>query len=204
MLWNFKKLLNDNGIAPNGVIQIGSHFFQEKEDFINAGIKNFVLIEPQKHAFEQLKERAKDLSSALLYNVAISNFNGTDVMLCSDNDGQSSSLLVPKEHQKEYPGVHFTREETVQVWKLDNLGFDREKYNILYMDIQGNELNALKGMEQTLFWIDCIYTEVNFKELYEDCGLLSDLEKFLAKNNFHRIAIGPEINGWSDAFYVKK
>ena len=204
MLWNFKTLLSENGIEPKGIIQIGAHHFQEKQDFLEAGIKHFVLIEPQKQAFEILKQRASDLSDVLLYNIAISNFNGDDDLICSDNEGQSSSLLIPSKHTQEYPMVLFNRVERVQVWKLDNITFDREKYNILYIDIQGNELNALKGMPQTLFWIDAIYTEVNFIELYEKCGLLQDLEKFLAKNNFHRVAIGPEINGWSDAFYVKK
>jgi len=61
-----------------------------------------------------------------------------------------------------------------------------QKYNIplnrfdfINLDIQGAELLALKGATAILPFIKAIYTEVNEKELYENCGLIDELDAFL-------------------------
>jgi FkbM family methyltransferase len=205
MLLNFQELLNQYQIKPKGVIQLGCHWFEEKQMFLSAGIQNFVLVEPLKESFRMIEKEAKDLD-AVLFNLAVSDKRGNFEMFVDENNqGQSSSLLEPDEHLKKYPGLQFPLRETVEVEMLDNLYFDREKHNILFMDIQGNELNALKGMKNTLPYIDCIFTEINFDKMYKKCVLIEELDEFLNESGFIRMAIGENINnqGWSDAFYLK-
>ena len=203
---NLNVLLPRYRLKPKGVINIGSHYFQERELFESVGIERFVLIEPQPHAFKETEKRAVGLNDCLLFNCAVSDKEGTFEMYCDDisvNLGASSSLLKPELHLEKFPHVKFNRTETVNVCKLDNLDFDKTKYDIIFIDVQGNELNTFKGATETLKHIDCIFAEVNFQRLYEDCCLVYELDEFLALHNFVRKETGRDIGGYSDAMYLK-
>jgi FkbM family methyltransferase len=202
MMLNFSNLIKTHKIKPNGVIQLGAHYFQERDEFVKLGIKDFVLVEPQKHAFEVLKTKCNAIN-VKAFQCAISDFEGQAEMFCDLGEGQSSSILKPKKHTEEYPSIEFKRKEIVTVRLLKNLDFDHYKYNILVMDLQGNELKALKGSGTILNHIDAIYTEVNFIELYEDCALIWQLDDYLHAFGFKRVDTGKATNGWTDAFYIK-
>jgi FkbM family methyltransferase len=203
MMLNFTDLIRKHNIKPRGIIQLGAHHFQEAEEFVKLGIKDFVLVEPQKEAFEIMQAKCHNLN-VLAFNCAVSDFEGEADMFCDTaNEGQSSSLLQPKQHIQEYPTIAFNRTEKVKVHRLENLEFDREKYNILVMDIQGNELKALQGSGILLNTIDAIYTEVNFAELYENCVQIAELDEYLANSGFKRVETGQITNNWTDAFYIK-
>ena len=202
---DFKSLIQKHNIKPKGVIQLGAHYFQEKEIFTSLGINDFVLVEPQQHAFNHLLNVCQDVN-AITFKCAVSDFEDMVEMYCDDiNGGQSSSLLEPKEHLKKYSNIKFPRKEWVDVRRLENLEFDRKKYNVLVMDLQGNELKALLGAGNLLQYIDCIHTEVNFIEMYEGCILIDELNDYLAMMGFENVFTGQNTNnqGWSDAFYVK-
>jgi FkbM family methyltransferase len=205
MTLDFKQLVKDYNIQIKGIIQLGSHFFQEREVFMDLGVKNLVLIEPQHHAFKRTQERSKDIPGAILFNCAVSDEEGKMMMNCDeDNQGQSSSLLMPKEHLKNCPWVHFVKQEEVEVKMLDNLQFDRSKYNGIVADLQGAELKAFKGGEKTIKGLDFIYTEINHIEMYEGCCLVQDLDKYLATFGFQRVVTSKDQGGWGDAMYIKK
>jgi hypothetical protein len=72
------------------------------------------------------------------------------------------------------------------------------------MDIQGYELEALKGSVETLKSIDHIMTEINFEHLYENCVLADKLDEFLSQYGFVRLFTAPTEYGWGDAFYSKQ
>jgi FkbM family methyltransferase len=204
MTLDFKSLVEQYNININGIIEAGSHFFQEKEVFMSLNVKNFVLIEPQYHAFKVTQERSQDIPGVILFNYAISDTEGRMIMHCdSDNQGQSSSLLYPKEHLERCNWVHFDHQETVEVKKLDNLEFDRSIFNVLVMDLQGNELNALKGATETLKYLDAVYSEVNYCQMYQGCALVEEIDEFLSQYGFRRVAEDHIFNGWGDALYIK-
>lgn len=71
------------------------------------------------------------------------------------------------------------------------------------LDIQGAELLALKGADDILNNIDYIYTEINIKEIYENCCLLHQVDDYLKSFGFIRIIINITHYGWGDAFYIK-
>jgi FkbM family methyltransferase len=205
MMLDFTSLISKYNIKIKGIIQLGAHYFQEREVFTNLGVKDFVLVEPQTHAFQILKHKCNGLNAAL-FKYAVSDEEGIFEMKCDrSNEGQSSSLLEAKEHLRIYPGIEFTRTEKVRVKRLENLYFDRQKYNVLVMDLQGNELKAIKGAGNLLETIDAIYTEVNFIEMYKGCVLIDDLDTYLFSKGFTRVETGENYNkqGWSDAFYIR-
>jgi FkbM family methyltransferase len=204
MMLDLQKLLNKYNLKPKGVIQIGSHYFQEKEVFQKVGIERFVLIEPQAQAFSVTKQNANDLHDCILYNCAISDTEGTMTLFCdTSNEGQSSSLLKAERHIEIYPSIVFDREEQVEVKKLDNLDFEKTKYDLLVIDVQGNELRVLQSGLVTLQNINVVYLEVNFEKMYSDCCLVTDLDEFFSLHGFTRTDTGADAGGWSDAMYVR-
>ena len=62
----------------------------------------------------------------------------------------------------------------------------------------------LKGFEN-LDEIIYIKTEVNRKELYKNCALVKDLDKYLKRYNFLRVKTvwWDKTVPWGDAFYIK-
>jgi len=204
---DLKKLIKKYNLNLYGVINIGSHYFQERQLFEEIGIKNYLLIEPQKHAFEETVKKSTALNNCKILNCALSDKEGEMTLYCDKievNAGVSSSLLKPKDHLKKFPWVEFNREERVNVLKLDNIVLNKEDYNFIFIDVQGNELNVFKGGENTLVYIDVILTEVNFIELYENCCLVEQLDEFLKSYYFVRVETGKDLGGYSDALYIKK
>jgi hypothetical protein len=122
-----------------------------------------------------------------------------------NNQGQSNSLLAPKLHLQQHPEVVFTDTEKVNVIPLDKLPFIKEDYNFLAMDVQGYELEVLKGATETLKHIDCIMTEINTDSTYDGNAFVWELDAFLDFYEFKRVETSmasPSVT-WGDAVYLK-
>lgn len=87
------------------------------------------------------------------------------------------------------------------LYEQNNIPYD--KYDFMNLDIQGAELKAFMGADKILPHIKAIYTEVSTKELYNNCCLLEELDVFLEKYGFKRIAISMTQHCWGDALYIK-
>ena len=59
-----------------------------------------------------------------------------------------------------------------------------EAIDILKVDVQGYELNVLKGAISSLGMIEILIIEISFLEIYEKSPLASRIIKFLDENNF--------------------
>lgn len=203
MLLDLKSLIEKYDLKINGVIHAGAHHGQEYIAYKNIGIKDIVFIEPCQASFQVLKARFSEDRHVMMFNCAIgaSSFTG-NMHIEVANQGQSNSLLKPTKHIEQYPDIKFGAMEQVRVHRLDELSFDRKQYNMLYMDIQGYELEALKGASTVLKYIDCIYTEVNREELYEGCAQVGALDKYL--KDFERVHTDWSGGSWGDALYIRK
>ena len=81
------------------------------------------------------------------------------------NDGQSSSLLKPDLHIKVQPQIEFKEKIKVTVKRFEDLNINDADF--LIMDVQGFELEVLKGFGKKLKDVQFIYT-VNRDYLYEN------------------------------------
>jgi FkbM family methyltransferase len=121
------------------------------------------------------------------------------------NQGQSNSLLEPDLHLQQHPEVVFDDAEMVKVVTLDSLPIEKDKYDMLVMDVQGFEGEVLKGATETLKHIDIIYTEVNRGQTYSGNMEIDEMDLFLAGHGFKRVETywpSPSWT-WGDACFVR-
>ena len=121
------------------------------------------------------------------------------------NKGQSSSLLEPKGHLKRYPKIKFPDSVEVPILPLDKI-MEGKPFDFLHIDVQGYELEVLKGASKSLKNVYTIIVEINRSELYRSCPMVEEIDDFLSGFGFDRIETewrhGRE--NWGDALYTRK
>jgi FkbM family methyltransferase len=203
MLLSFTGLRKKYNMDVKGIIHVGAHYGEEISEYIENGIQDIVLFEPLSECFDVLAQKVMSLNANIEgHQVALGSVPGTATMYLSDNEKQSSSILKPKVHLTHHPHVKFDGTEEVEVDLLDN--FDTKDYNFLNMDVQGYELEVLKGATETLKRVDYVYCEVNRDEVYEGNAYVEELDEFLSSYGMERVETSWEGQIWGDALYVKK
>lgn len=209
MLFDLKYLFDKYNVQSNGVIQVGAHHGNEIDSFLSNNVKKIICFEPAPENFKRLKE--KENSSIKTYNLALGNKNDfVEMFIETANLGMSNSVLQPKLHLQEYKHITFDNKIFIQMMRLDDfleinssLKNDMHEYNFLCLDVQGYELEVLKGASKSLDSIKYILTEINNDFLYENCCLVNEIDSFLQKYNFLRVETKLERQSWGDAFYIK-
>ena len=199
---NLKDLISRFNLSINGVIHIGAHVGGEYSIYKELQIKNMLFFEPLKHTFEKLKKNVGN--EVVLHNIALGNKVGKGTMYVEyDNDSQSSSLLEPCLHTKQYPDIVFNDKIEVSIDKLDNIKYTKQDYNFINIDVQGYELEVFKGATDSLKDIDYIMAEVNRDELYKKCVIVEELDTYLLQFGFKRVITDWAGGTWGDALYIK-
>lgn len=202
MLTPLNKIISDYDLKIRGVIHIGGHRGQEYPQYVAAGLKHIIFIEPHPINFEILRDNVG--KECQLFETALGNVDGEiEMFVEEENQGQSNSILEPQNHLAQYPQIKFLYRIDVPITKLDNLNFDRKSYNFINIDVQGYELEVFKGGVETLKHIDMIYSEVNRDELYKGCARVEELDDFLKVAGFKRIETWWDGVTWGDALYVR-
>jgi FkbM family methyltransferase len=205
MLINFTNIKKKYNMNINGIVHIGAHYGEEIVEYVNNGIQNIVLFEPLLDNFNVLKQRVQNLNANIQgHQIALGSEKKTAVMNLSSNNLESSSLLKPKLHLEHHAHVKFEGTEEVEVDILDN--YDLGSINFINMDVQGYELEVLKGAVKTLNQIDYVYCEVNRGEVYENNAMIGEIDEYLGKYKFERVETHwpEEWFQWGDAVYIKR
>ena len=142
-------------------------------------------------AFEPLPEAADRFAQimsgkgAILHRTALGASSGERTLHVTDR-ADSSSLLSPGEGQARAFGVREVRTQKVPVAPLGDLVSIAQCNRPVFMkiDVQGGELDVLKGCGDALLAIDWIYVELSFVTLYSGQPLAADIVCFLAERGF--------------------
>mgnify|MGYP001160932677 FL=1 len=205
MFISFNKITKKYNLEIKGVAHFGAHKGQEVKSYLENNIKNIHLFEPQAHAFNYLKNNYEFSDEITLYNFGLGHQEKkVDLFKEKVNDGMSSSILQPLKHKKYYPDILFEEKEQILIKRYEDLNI--KNVNFLNIDIQGFELEALKGCGNKLHEVDYIYTEINRKELYRGNHHVREIDKYLKQFNFLRVQTvwASSFLPFGDALYLKK
>jgi len=172
--------------TPETIIDIGSN----KGQFILLIEKNF----PQKmiYSFEPILEMInkqkiffKDNKNIKYYNLGLGNAKENKNFLITSRMDSSSFLKISNKDNGNN-NYDIKEERKLEIDKLDNiLGDAKLKRPILIkIDVQGFELETLKGASKILLNVDYIILEVSSSEMYKNQPTEDVLVDYLRNYNF--------------------
>jgi FkbM family methyltransferase len=125
-------------------------------------------------------------SAAILHPVALGCSTGPAHMHVALDDDSSSLLPITPLQEKLFPGTGEFAQETVSVGPLDAFvsASDVQPPALLKIDVQGYELEALKGCETMLDRFSHVYVECSFVELYSGQASASEVADYLHRHGF--------------------
>src|SRR3989344_2899696 len=143
MLINFEELMKKYKMNITGILHVGAHECEENKDYLKYNIKNVIWLEALQEKVDEFKGKTN------IYQIVVDEFDNKEVNFNITNNYQSSSILELEEHLIEHPHIHVIEKRKLKTKRIDTL-FNEEKINtninFVNLDIQGNELSALKSM----------------------------------------------------------
>ncbi|MGF1924716.1 MAG: FkbM family methyltransferase [Bacteroidia bacterium] len=201
---SFRKYLPKNPVIIDCGAHIGADSIELSKIFPNAQIHSF---EPVPGVFEQLSRGASSYKNIFRHQLALSNENKKSKMFVSSmgSDG-SSSLLPPKTHLEDHPNVLFEEvieinAKTLDTWAKEN---NITHVDLLWLDMQGFEYQALEASPKILATVKVIHTEVSIKETYEGVLMYSSFKKWLQEQGFEAVKeVIPEGTDMGNVVFVR-
>lgn len=196
---HFRRL----GLNSGAVIHVGAHEAEEREIYLDLNLAPRVWIEAQPSLATALSARLHAPEDQVVQGAAWSE-RGMSFDFNVSSNSQSSSVLEFGTHSESYPDVTYIQTVKVKSIVLEDVLSDLESVTLLNLDIQGAELQALRGAGRALGKVKAIYTEVNFEKVYKDCALIGEIDDYLREFGFKRVLTFRTMDGWGDALYLSK
>lgn len=208
MLIDFRKLFPRYNIKPKGVLHLGANIGEEAIVYNDLWIKTVTWVEANPEIFVKLKQNISKFSGQRAYNFCVGDEDKKTILHVADNGSQSSSVLELGTHKIQHPDVNYVKDIEVDMFRIDSF-FNKSDIllgdaDFLNCDLQGFELQAMRGMGDLLRQFKWIYSEVNKADVYKGCVHVNDLDLFLNGFGFKRVETAKWIGDWTDALYVHK
>lgn len=197
------KLRFFKDFEPHGILHIGAHQGEEARAYKHFTSAPIIWIEAQQDLALKLSHEVSLPDSVL--NKTVSDQDGQVIELMITNNSQSTSVLSLGTHKYDYPDVEVVRIERVETSRVDSIFKDKILPNFVNIDIQGAEMQALKGFGARMSEVDVLYIEVNYKAVYKEGALVREIDQYLKKFGLKRVlTFWVLTKGWGDAIYVNK
>jgi len=205
-------MIAPNNIPIKGVIQVGANDGGELSSFA-ARTNNILLFEPVQSARDILSGKIKHYPNRniILSDHIVSNKTGPiDFFIATESGNSSLFDLNPERPIFNQQRCKHDRKVVMNSITLDdffenNPKVSIENYNYLFMDVQGAEHLILEGASKCLKYIDCIWMEVSYLEIYLKTMLFDDMTKYCESLGYFLHTHIPSSHDPSqgDALYVK-
>ena len=177
------KYLCDIG-ANNG---IWAYVLQQ----MNPNLEHIVFFEPQTQYQEKLNKLSLSNVTKIIYSCGLGNQKEQR----SIKGGTASASFFEAEQQTEYfPDSLSDKQESVEIQLLDEI-YAQDNLptpDLIKLDVQGFELNVLKGGINTLKKTKYLVIELSFRQFYKNQPSIWEILKFLQDNDFIMISKGFE------------
>jgi FkbM family methyltransferase len=145
--------------------------------------KKMYLVEPNPRNFEILKSKFEESSDFKLLNYGAGLRPGefTYYDLSGEPNVRGMSGFVKREIYSEFNHD----EKIIKVEKLDNLISEDDYIDFIKIDVEGYELNVLKGMEKILSDKRVLFIQYEYGGTYTDAGItMNDVIEFLKQYGY--------------------
>ncbi|TWU41304.1 2-O-methyltransferase NoeI [Novipirellula aureliae] len=182
-LLDTKRLL---GGCCNGIVIDGGAFKGDVADRMSRVFSNQQIhaFEPNGELFESMKSRFADNQRIVCHHAALSSQEGTATFHVTARP-DCASLYQPGQPAKQWhpEAMGFDRNEEVETVRMDTL-FSGQSIDLMKLDLQGYELEALRGAGSVLKQTKVIVAEVSFVEFYSGQPLFCQVSEYLRQHHF--------------------
>ena len=146
-----------------------------------------ITFEPCSETFASLQQNVARFKAIEPVRLALGAKNEKQTLLKNASSG-ASSLRQPTAEGDRYFAETVTQigSEEVEVVSLQTFCKERgiHRIDVLKLDLQGHEMDAIVGMEELIGSTSIIFSEVHFVETYAGSPLFSDIESYLRNKEF--------------------
>jgi FkbM family methyltransferase len=175
------------GFRPEVVLDVGAaHGYWTRSCRRLFPEADYVMVEPLPEYEAELRAIARDTRVTYL-GAAAGRVDGRLPLLVPD-DPTGSSLLPAAEPSSTF----FKREVAVPVVALDGVTLPGP-ISLLKLDVQGYELEALRGAERILGEAEVLVCECSLHPFQRGIPLIGDVLAYLAERNFRILDVGDEV-----------
>jgi len=157
---------------------------------------NYHGFEPDERSRKSLLNKPNKCISYNIHDNLVGNHTyDMPLHLCS-SPMNSSTLIPNKTFNQLFPNkerFNVTHSIELPTSTLDLL--ELSEIDFIKLDIQGGELNALKGAKDSLKKVIALEIEIEFQPIYKDQPLFDDINSYLQKHNFEFIDF-PRLVRW--------
>ncbi len=199
------------GILIRGVIHVGANDGYEIGWYLKLGIRHSLAVEPERESYNKLKQKFQGVSGVHISSVALGDGDRATVGILRVPQGSTggSTLLTELPYGPGVTGVtyNYSDRQEVVVTTFEKLVclfsdiIELKDYNCLVVDVQGMELQVLKGFGPHLEGMDCLNIECSETPIYEGEAPADDVVTWLAARDFYNIT---PIQAHNDILFVRR
>jgi FkbM family methyltransferase len=195
-----KGIILDVGGGQATTAEIFSRYFPNQKVYI---------FEPIKHNIEAIEKASSRTLNWNIIHKAVGNQVGTTFINIAQRV-TASSLLDMNANAEGYGDIlQLQNREAIELTTLDHEIRPDTPVLILKMDVQGFELEVLRGGIETLKRTQIVIVEINNHDGYKNAPTYYEIDEFLRQQGFvlqdllPNIRINGKLQDW-DAIYIKK
>jgi FkbM family methyltransferase len=199
------------GVVIDGGAHHGSFSHQAATHYPAATIHAF---EPTPTTYHTLSRNTRTVARVQTHEAALGSESGDATLYANASPLTNSLYLSASANEQYFAGlVAPVSSHRVKVVSLED--FCREKgcsrIDLVKLDLQGHELEAIRGLGSLLSTVQLVFLEVQFLPLYEGAPLFSEVETYLRRRGlafyqFYELVRSP-IDGrllYGDAMFVRE
>jgi FkbM family methyltransferase len=209
----FNDLISENSLC----FDVGANIGKKTDLFLSLGAK-VICIEPQINCIDILSEKFRDNEKIKIVNIALGEKEDElDIFISpSDTVSTMSRDFIEATSLERFKGIIWDKKEKVKVTTLDNIISEYGLPHYCKIDVEGYELEILKGLTKKIKFIsieftpelknktfECISTidkigeyEYNYSEgeshlfAFDSWKTSEEIIDFLKENNDFRVSFG--------------
>ena len=188
------EMLKKIGIDNSIIVDVGGADGTTSKIFAKQFTSNKVYVfEPIKENFNQIIEKQKKYGNLIIYNKALGSSQlESKINIATRVTSSSIFNLNPDKSSTIFSNdLDNQRSEEISIITLDSIITEAATIGIIKLDVQGYELEVLKGAISSLYKTKIILLEMNNHNHYPGAPKYYEIDEFLRNNNFTLVDIFP-------------